>query len=150
MSLRRILASRGGSVGWRDERTLGLVRGADVVTALLGWVLSEQKEETVRVVVVNEAGQVGDRIVTALTDAAADPERDLEITRTVTTQAEADALIRDGTATIGLVIPADLSDVAAGERPTSHPRNGACRRGRRFGMIQGVRPTWSRTRPSGP
>jgi ABC-2 type transport system permease protein len=145
MSLRRILAvARRVAQGFRrDERTLGLMFVVPlVVTALLGWVLSEQKEETVRVVVVNEAGQVGDRLVTALTDAAADPEKDLEITRTVTTQAEADALIRDGTAQIGLVIPGNLLEaIAAGERPTltviTEGTEPAAEAGR-FGTIQGV------------
>jgi ABC-2 type transport system permease protein len=145
MSLRRILAvARRVAQGFRrDERTLALMFVVPlVVTALLGWVLSEQKEETVRVVIANEAGAVGDRIVTALSDAAADPENDVEIARTVATQAEADALIRDGTATIGLVIPANLLDVvAAGERPTltviTEGTEPAAEAGR-FGTLQGV------------
>ena len=145
MSLRRILAvARRVAQGFRrDERTLGLMFAVPlVVTALLGWVLSEQKEETVRLVVVNEAGQVGDRLVAALTDAAADPEKDIEITRTVGTQAEAEALIRDGAATIGLVIPANvLQVVAAGERPTltviTEGTEPAAEAGR-FGTLQGL------------
>jgi ABC-2 type transport system permease protein len=145
VSVRRILAvARRVAQGFRrDERTLGLMFVVPlVVTALLGWVLSEQKEETVRVVVVNEAGLVGDRLVTALTDAAADPAKDLEIIRTVTTQAEADGLIRDGTAQIGLVIPGNLLEaVTAGERPTltviTEGTEPAAEAGR-FGTIQGV------------
>ena len=145
MSLRRILAvARRVAQGFRrDERTLALMFVVPlVVTALLGWVLSEQKEETVRVVVVNEAGVVGDRLVSALTDAAKDPEKDIEITSTVSTEPEAEALIRDGTAQIGIVIPADLlATVTAGGRPTltviTEGTEPAAEAGR-FGTLQGV------------
>jgi len=145
MSVRRVLAvARRVAQGFRrDERTLGLMFVVPlVVTALLGWVLSEQKEETIRVVVVNEAGTPGEALVSALQDAAADPENDVEVTKTVTTQAEADSLIRDGTATIGLVIPANLvAAVTAGERPTltviTQGIEPAADAGR-FGTLQGV------------
>jgi len=145
MSVRRVLAvARRVAQGFRrDERTLGLMFVVPlVVTALLGWVLSEQKEETIRVVVVNEAGTPGEALVSALQDAAADPENDVEVTKTVTTQAEADGLIRDGTATIGLVIPANLvAAVTAGERPTltviTQGIEPAADAGR-FGTLQGV------------
>jgi ABC-2 type transport system permease protein len=90
-----------------------------VVTALLGWVLSDQKEETIGVVIVNEAGAIGDRIVAALTEGAADPDKGIEIAATVATRPEAENLIRDGSADIGLVIPSDLFQaLIAGERPT--------------------------------
>jgi ABC-2 type transport system permease protein len=122
MSLARILAiARRIAQGFRrDERTLGLMFVVPlVVTALLGWVLSEQKDEVVDIVVVNQAGQVGDRIVTALEESAADPANDVAVAATVGTEAEADARIRDGAADIGIVIPADLlQKVLAGERPT--------------------------------
>jgi ABC-2 type transport system permease protein len=145
MSLRRVLAvARRVAQGFRrDERTLALMFVVPlVVTALLGWVLSEQKVETVRLVVVNEAGQVGDRIVTALTDAAADPANDIEIVRTVSTVAEGDAAVRDGTASIGIVIPADLLEaVTAGRAPTltviTEGTEPAAEAGR-FGTLQGV------------
>lgn len=145
MSIRRILAvARRVAQGFRrDERTLGLMFVVPlVVTALLGWVLSEQKEETIRVVVVNEAGTIGDTLVRALQDAAADPGNDVEITRTVTTEPEADSLIRDGTATIGIVIPANLLEaITAGERPTltviTQGIEPAADAGR-FGTLQGV------------
>jgi ABC-2 type transport system permease protein len=145
MSLRRILAvARRVAQGFRrDERTLALMFVVPlVVTALLGWVLSEQKEETVRVVIVNEAGVVGDRLVTALTDAAQDPENDIEIVSTVGTEPEADALIRDGTAQIGIVLPGDLlATVTSGERPTltviTEGTEPAAEAGR-FGTLQGV------------
>jgi ABC-2 type transport system permease protein len=148
VSLRRVLAvARRVAQGFRrDERTLALMFVVPlVVTALLGWVLSEQKTEIVRVVVVNEAGVVGDRIVAALTTAAADPRNDLEITRTVSTEPEAEALIRDGTAQLGLVIPPDLLDAIMGGRaPTltviTEGTEPAAEAGR-FGTLQGVMTT---------
>lgn len=145
MSLARILAvARRVAEGFRrDERTLGLMFVVPlVVTALLGWVLTEQKSETVSVVVVNQAGIVGDRIVTALTDAAADPARGIEIVRTVTSEPDAEALIRDGAAQLAIVIPADLlATVTAGGRPTltviTEGTEPAADAGR-FGTLQGV------------
>jgi ABC-2 type transport system permease protein len=122
MSPRRILAiARRIAQGFRrDERTLALMFVVPlVVTALLGWVLSDQKEETIGVVIVNEAGAIGDRIVAALTEGAADPDKGIEIAATVATRPEAENLIRDGSADIGLVIPSDLFQaLIAGERPT--------------------------------
>ena len=122
MSTSRILAiARRIAQGFRrDERTLGLMFVVPlVVTALLGWVLQDTKDTVVDVVLVNEAGAVGDRIVTALTDAAAKPGSDIAISATVETEDEAVAKIRDGSGDIGIVIPADLlADVQAGNRPT--------------------------------
>ena len=59
MSGSRILAiARRIAQGFRrDERTLGLMFVVPlVVTALLGWVLREQKDSVVDVVIVNDAG----------------------------------------------------------------------------------------------
>jgi ABC-2 type transport system permease protein len=145
VSLRRILAiARRIAQGFRrDERTLGLMFVVPlVVTALLGWVLNEQVDAVVDVVVVNEAGEIGERIVSALEDAAADPERDLSIAATVGSQPEADAMIRAGTADLGIVIPADLLEqVLAGERPTltviTEGTDPAAESGR-FGTLQSV------------
>jgi ABC-2 type transport system permease protein len=122
MNPRRILAiARRIAQGFRrDERTLALMFVVPlVVTALLGWVLSDQKEETIGVVIVNEAGPIGDRIVAALTESATDPDKGIEVAATVATRLEAENLIRDGGADIGLVIPSDLLEtLSAGERPT--------------------------------
>jgi ABC-2 type transport system permease protein len=122
MNPRRILAiARRIAQGFRrDERTLALMFVVPlVVTALLGWVLSDQKEETIGVVIVNEAGPIGDRIVAALTESATDPDKGIEVAATVPTRPEAENLIRDGGADIGLVIPSDLLEtLSAGERPT--------------------------------
>ena len=125
----------------RDERTLGLMFVVPlVVTALLGWVLVDTKDTVVDVVLVNEAGAAGDRIVTALTDAAGKPDSDIAVAATVTTQDEAIVKIRDGAADIGIVIPSNLlQDVQAGNRPTltviSEGTDPAAEAGR-FGTLQ--------------
>jgi len=125
----------------RDERTLGLMFVVPlVVTALLGWVLNDTKDTVVDVVLVNQAGAVGDRIVTALTDAAAKPGSDIAVAATVGTEDEAIARIREGSADIGIEIPANLlADVQAGNRPTltviSEGTDPAAEAGR-FGTLQ--------------
>jgi len=125
----------------RDERTLGLMFVVPlVVTALLGWVLNDTKDTVVDVVLVNQGGAVGDRIVTALTDAAGKPDSDIAIAATVPTEDDAIAKIRDGTGDIGIVIPANLlEDIQAGNRPTltiiSEGTDPAAEAGR-FGTLQ--------------
>ena len=104
MSPSRILAiARRIAQGFRrDERTLGLMFVVPlVVTALLGWVLSEQVDEVVDVAIVNEAGDVGDRIVDAMEDAAAAPDSDIDGRRRRSARRrtpEAEACVRDGSA----------------------------------------------------
>jgi len=147
MSPRRILAiARRIAQGFRrDERTLGLMFVVPlVVTALLGWVLSEQVDEVVDVAVVNEAGQVGDRIVTALQDAATEPDSDIAVAAALGAGGvpEAEGMIRDGRADIGIVIPVDLLEkVLAGERPTltviAEGTDPAAETGR-FGTLQAI------------
>ena len=145
MSPRRILAiARRIAQGFRrDERTLGLMFVVPlVVTALLGWVLQDTKDTVVDVVVVNEAGVIGDRIVTALSDAASHPDSDIALAATVGTQDEAVARIRDGSGDIAIVIPGNLlADVQAGNRPTltviSEGTDPAAEAGR-FGTLQSV------------
>ena len=145
MSLRRILAiARRIAQGFRrDERTLGLMFVVPlVVTAMLGWVLSEQVDEVVDVGIVNQAGEIGDRIVAALNDAAADPENDIAVAGTVTTEAEGEAMVRDGRADLAIVVPGDLLDtVLAGGRPTlvviTEGVDPAAEAGR-FGTLQSV------------
>jgi ABC-2 type transport system permease protein len=125
----------------RDERTLGLMFVVPlVVTALLGWVLQDTKDTVVDVVVVNEAGAIGDRIVTALTDAANKPDSDIALAATVGTEDEAIVKIRDGSGDIAIVIPSDiLATVQAGNRPTltiiSEGTDPAAEAGR-FGTLQ--------------
>jgi len=125
----------------RDERTLGLMFVVPlVVTALLGWVLNDTKDTVVDVVYVNPGGEIGDRILTALRTAAADPDNDLRLVDPVSTEAEAVAIVRAGTADIGIVVPSDLvAQILAGTRPTftiiSEGTDPAAEAGR-FGTLQ--------------
>ena len=147
MSAGRILAiARRIAQGFRrDERTLGLMFVVPlVVTALLGWVLSEQVDEVVDVAIVNEAGEVGDRIVTAMYDAAAEPDSDITVAAALGAGGtpEAEAMVKDGRADLAIVIPADLLEsVVAGERPTltviTEGTDPAAEMGR-FGTLQSI------------
>jgi ABC-2 type transport system permease protein len=125
----------------RDERTLGLMFVVPlVVTALLGWVLNDTKDTVVDVVYVNPGGELGDRILTALRTAAADPDNALRLVDPVSTEADAEAVIRAGDADIGILVPADmLQQILAGNRPTltviSEGTDPAAEAGR-FGTLQ--------------
>lgn len=122
MSASRILAvARRVAQGFRrDERTLGLMFVAPLMmVALLGWVMRDQTDEIVDVVIVNDAGAIGDRIVSALQSAAADPANDLKVAAVVATEAAAEEYIRDGSGDLAIVVPDDLlASIMAGERPT--------------------------------
>jgi ABC-2 type transport system permease protein len=128
MSLRRILAiARRIAQGFRrDERTLGLMFVVPlVVTALLGWVLNEQVDQVVDVMVVNEAGEPGQRIVDALTAATTSAPDGVEVVSFTDPSQGPDPRevarrgLRDGDIDLALVIPADFfEDIAAGTRPT--------------------------------
>ena len=122
MSGGRILAvARRIAQGFRrDERTLGLVFVVPIViTALLGWVLRDQKDATVAVVIVNEAGAPGQRIVDALTEAAADADNGVTIASTPESREAAEAALRADQGDIAIVIPDSLlADILTGERPT--------------------------------
>jgi ABC-2 type transport system permease protein len=143
VSASRILAiARRIAQGFRrDERTLGLMFVVPlVVTALLGWVLQDTKDTVVDVVLVNEAGAIGDRVVTALTEAAKEPGSDIALAATVGTEDDAIAKIREGSGDIAIVIPSDLlATVQAGNRPTltiiSEGTDPAAEAGR-FGTLQ--------------
>jgi ABC-2 type transport system permease protein len=103
----------------RDERTLGLVFVVPlVITALLGWVLRDQRDTTVSVGIVNQAGLVGDGIVVALRSAAADPSLGIRIVGEPDEAAAREA-VRSGELNLALVLPADLlADLQAGTPPT--------------------------------
>jgi ABC-2 type transport system permease protein len=122
VSASRILAiARRIAQGFRrDERTLGLMFVVPlVVTSLLGWVLRDTKDTTVRIEIVNSDQVVGPRIVSALTGLASDPANGIVIAGTVATKAEAIGAIKAGNADLALVIPTDLvATVTAGQRPT--------------------------------
>ncbi|HYL41609.1 MAG TPA: ABC transporter permease, partial [Candidatus Binatus sp.] len=103
----------------RDRRSLALLVLAPlVIIALLGWVLRDQKQASVGIVAVNEAGPIGDRIVAALQAGAADAANGTTI-RTAGTSDAAIADLKDGSADLALIIPSTLlADVTAGRAPT--------------------------------
>ena len=145
MSGARILAvARRIARGFRrDERTLGLIFVVPiVVTALLGWVIRDQKDATVGVVVVNEAGQPGQRIVDALTSATTGAPDGIEVVSWTTSVDAARASLRDGNVDIAIVLPASLlTDVAAGRRPSLTvitPGTEPAVEGAALGALQGV------------
>jgi ABC-2 type transport system permease protein len=122
VSIGRILAiARRIAQGFRrDERTLGLMFVVPlVVTALLGWVLRDTKDTTVQVVMVNEAGAVGQHIVDALTAATINAPDGVEVISFTESEDAAKEQLRIDNGDIAIVIPATLvSDIQAGQRPT--------------------------------
>jgi ABC-2 type transport system permease protein len=151
VSLSRILAiARRIAQGFRrDERTLGLMFVVPlVVTALLGWVLRDTKDTTVGVVVVNEAGEVGQRIYDALVRATTGAPDGVEVVAIADTVDAAKSAIREDNGDIAIVIPSTLvADVTSGTRPTftviskgTEPAADAAA----FGKLQGVMATVAR------
>ncbi|MEO8463301.1 MAG: ABC transporter permease [Chloroflexota bacterium] len=104
----------------RDERTLGLIFVVPIViTALLGWMIRDQKDVTIGVVIANEAGAPGQQLIDTLTIATAGAPDGIEVVATADTEAAAEAALRDGNGDIALVLPSTLvSDLSAGRRPT--------------------------------
>jgi ABC-2 type transport system permease protein len=165
VSLSRILAiARRIAQGFRrDERTLGLMFVVPlVVTALLGWVLRDTKDTVVDVMMVNEAGAPGQRIIDALIAATTNAPDGVEVVSFTDPSQGPDPRevarreLRDGQIDLAIVIPADLeSKVIAGERPTLtvlskgiEPSADA----EAFGKLQGVMATVARqlVPPGGP
>lgn len=103
----------------RDERTLGLVFVVPiVVTALLGWVIRDQKDATVNVVLVNQAGEPGQRIVDALIAATTGAPDGIEVVAFTDARGPAEDQLRTDRADMAVVVPASLlEDLAAGRRP---------------------------------
>jgi ABC-2 type transport system permease protein len=122
MSASRILAiARRIAQGFRrDERTLALMFVVPlVVTALLGWVLRDTKDTTVQVVMVNEAGAIGQRVVDALTVATTGAPDGVEVISSTESKDAAIQALRDDNGDIAIVIPGTLmADVLGGKRPT--------------------------------
>jgi ABC-2 type transport system permease protein len=104
----------------RDERTLGLMFVVPlVVTALLGWVLRDTKDTTVRIAVVNSDPVIGQRLVEALIKLEDDPANGIKVVANLAAKAQAADLIRTGAADLAILTPADIvATVTAGERPT--------------------------------
>jgi ABC-2 type transport system permease protein len=104
----------------RDHRTLGLVFVVPIViTALLGWVLTDQRSTTVGVWIVNEAGAPGERIVDALVEATTGAPDGVEVIGTAETREAARKALQQANGELAIVLPASLlDDVLAGARPT--------------------------------
>jgi ABC-2 type transport system permease protein len=120
MSPRRLLAiSRRIADGFRRDRpTLGLLFVVPIViTALLGWVLQEQRTTGTRVAVANlDAGPAGARFAAAI--AAASGSDDLTVASAGDESAVRDAL-RNDDADVGVIVPSSFSqDLLGGTSPT--------------------------------
>jgi ABC-2 type transport system permease protein len=102
----------------RDRRSLALLIVAPlVIVALLGWVLRDQKQASTEILVVNEAGQVGQRVVAAL-EAASGAANDGTTIRAADSRDAAVAALRSSQADLAVVIPSTLAgDVVAGRSP---------------------------------
>jgi ABC-2 type transport system permease protein len=151
VSASRILAiARRIAQGFRrDERTLGLMFVVPLlVTALLGWVMRDTKDSIVDVVMVNEAGQVGDRIVDALTAATTGAPDGVEVVSVADSVDAAKDAIKQGAGDIAIVIPSNLlAEVQAGNRPTFAVITNGTEPGaeaQAFGKLQGVMATLAR------
>jgi ABC-2 type transport system permease protein len=120
MSPRRVAAvARRIAEGFRrDRRSLALLIVAPlVIVALLGWVLRDQKQASTEILVVNEAGQVGQRVVAAL-EAASGAANDGTTIRAADSRDAAVAALRSSQADLVVVIPSTLAgDVVAGRSP---------------------------------
>ena len=144
MSPRRVAAvARRIAEGFRrDRRSLGLLVVAPLaVVALLGWVLRDQQQASVEILVVNDAGPVGDRIVAALKDASNQANDGTGI-GTADSRDAAVAALRNGQADLALILPSTLlTDVAAGQSPVitviSEGTNPAAESGA-FASLQGL------------
>ncbi|MES2208982.1 MAG: ABC transporter permease [Chloroflexota bacterium] len=145
MSAIRVLAvARRIAQGFRrDERTLGLIFVVPiVVTALLGWVIRDQKDLMVQVVMVNEAGAPGQRIVDALTAATVGAPDGIEVIATAETADAARAALRDSNGDIAVILPSSLiDDTLAGRRPhllVITPGTDPAQDGAALGALQGL------------
>jgi ABC-2 type transport system permease protein len=126
----------------RDRRSLALLVVAPlVIVALLGWVLRDQKQGSVEILVVNDAGALGDRIVSALQSASNEANDGTGI-GTADSKDAAIAALRNGQADLALVIPSTLlSDVTSGTSPAltviTNGTDPAAESGA-FGSLQGL------------
>ena len=127
MNARRVAAvARRIAEGFRrDRRSLALLVLAPlVIIALLGWVLRDQKQASVEILVVSDAGAVGNQIGSAL-QSAASAANDGTTVSVVSERDDAAArqaalsAVRDGQANLALILPSTLaSDVESGKSPT--------------------------------
>jgi ABC-2 type transport system permease protein len=113
MSPRRIgaIARRIAQQFRHDPRTLALLFVVPLfIISLLAWILGAQQAMEVRVVVVDPTP--GGRIAAAL--ATAGTEYGITSVTTAASADEAEALLRDGSADVALIVPADLGGAVSG------------------------------------
>lgn len=119
MSLRRVIATFRRLVQElrRDRRSMALLFVAPVVlTGLMAFVLRGQQVAPVSAIVVNEGGPAGGAIVAAL-------EASLRVDGGMATEASdramAEAALRDGTAGVAIIVPADfVARLTQGSQPS--------------------------------
>ncbi|MGZ3588029.1 MAG: ABC transporter permease [Candidatus Limnocylindrales bacterium] len=101
----------------RDHRSMALLFVAPVVlTGLLAFVLREQQPALVTAVVVNEGGPAGAHIEGALVDAL---KAGGASASAANDSATAQAALKDGTASVAVILPADFAAaIAGGGQPT--------------------------------
>ncbi len=101
----------------RDRRSMALLFVAPVVlTGLMAYVLRGQQVTPVSAVVVNQAGQAGGGMVGALERAI---RADGGTVVDAPDQAAAESALRDGSASIAIVVPADfVARLVAGNQPS--------------------------------
>jgi ABC-2 type transport system permease protein len=115
---RRVAAvARRIAEGFRhDRRSLALLIVAPVlITALLGWVLRDQSNGATPLVIADPGGPIGTQIADHLRAAAPSVDASYGLTIVspdVASDDAAKAAIRDGTADVALVLPADLAAAA--------------------------------------
>jgi ABC-2 type transport system permease protein len=90
----------------RDERSIALLFVAPIlVTGLVTFILREAQSPEIHAVIVNQAGTPASRLSTALASAL---EAEDGTVVEIDGEAAARAMIRDGTATVGVLLPAGL------------------------------------------
>ena len=94
----------------RDPRSLALLFGAPIaIIALLGWVLSSQQTNTVRVAVVNETtGQVGQSLVVKL-QSSLEGQPSIVVDRSVADDSTARQMLKDKKLDLVVILPPDFS-----------------------------------------
>jgi ABC-2 type transport system permease protein len=119
MSLRRVAALLRRLVEelHRDRRSMALLFVAPIVlTGLMAYVLRGQQVTPVSAVVVNQGGQAGGAIVGALERAM---RTDGGTVIEAPDRAAAEVALRDGTASLAIIFPADfVRRLAAGDQPS--------------------------------
>ncbi len=93
----------------RDHRALGLVVVAPIViTLLLAWVIRGSEAGPTNVIVRNDAGAIGARLVDGLLDADRTTDQ-LQIVAIADSADAARAAVRSGTADVALILPSELA-----------------------------------------